>query len=131
MFHVLGVALYCLLGACPVFVACTGRETSSPYIDKPGILTPIFRSISGVHIRIVQQLLPVPFRSGPECSGFSSIPVLQALSTSYTFTSASCSPAVVTLTLNVSQLHLDSKRLSKHGTPQGFFPAPNKAQLRF
>ena len=65
MFHILGVALYCLLGACPVFVAGTGREISSPYIDKPGILTPIFRSISGVHVRIVQQLLPVPFHCIP------------------------------------------------------------------
>ena len=62
MFHMLGVALCCLLGACPVFVAGTGREISSPYIDKRGILTPIFHSISGVHVRIVQQLLPVPFR---------------------------------------------------------------------
>ena len=35
---------------------------SSPYID---ILTPIFHRISGVHIRIVHQLLPVPFRSVP------------------------------------------------------------------
>ena len=58
----LGVALYCLLGACSVFVAGTGREISSPYIDKPGILTPIFRSISGVHVRIVQQFR---FRSVP------------------------------------------------------------------
>ena len=40
----------------------TGREMSSPYIDKPGILTPIFHSISGVHVHIVQQLLPVSFR---------------------------------------------------------------------
>ena len=30
----LGVALYCLLGACPIFVAGTGREMSSPYIDE-------------------------------------------------------------------------------------------------
>ena len=73
MFHILVVALYCLLGVYPVFVAGTGRETSSPYIDKPGILTPIFRSISGVHVRVVQQFLPVPFRSVPERSGFSSM----------------------------------------------------------
>ena len=26
MFHILGVALFCLLGACPVFVAGTGRK---------------------------------------------------------------------------------------------------------
>ena len=45
MFYNFGVALYCLLGACPVFVAGTGCEISSPYIDKPGILTPIFRSV--------------------------------------------------------------------------------------
>ena len=38
-------------------------------------LTPIFCSISGVHVRIVQQLLLVPFRSVPERSGFSTIPV--------------------------------------------------------
>ena len=52
-------------GCCPVFVAGTGREISSPYIDKPGILTPIFHSLSGVHVRIVQQLLlvrSVPFQ---------------------------------------------------------------------
>ena len=71
-----------VLDACPVFVAGTGmdnipniytgyiiygtgREMSSPSIDKPGILTPIFCSISGVLVRIVQQLLPVPFRSVP------------------------------------------------------------------
>ena len=38
----LGTALCCVLGACPVFVAGTGREISSLSIDKPGILTPIF-----------------------------------------------------------------------------------------
>ena len=65
MFHMLAVALSCLLGACPVFVAGTGREISSPCIDKPGILTPIFHSISGVRVRIVQQLLLVSFRSIP------------------------------------------------------------------
>ena len=65
MFHMLGVALCYLLGACPVFVAGTGREISSPCIDKPGILTPIFHSLSGVHVHIVQQLLQVPFRSIP------------------------------------------------------------------
>ena len=70
MFHMLGVALCCLVGACPVFVAGTEREISSPYIDKPGTLTPIFHSISSVHVRIVQQLLPVPFRSIP----FHSVP---------------------------------------------------------
>ena len=62
MFNTLGVALYCLLGACPVFVAGTGREMSSPYRDE---LTLTHR-ISGVHVRIVHQLLPfrsVPFRS--------------------------------------------------------------------
>ena len=63
MFHMLGVTLCCLLGACPVFVAGTGRQISSLNIDKPGILTPIFHSVSGVHVRTVQQLLPVPFRS--------------------------------------------------------------------
>ena len=63
MFHTLGVALNCLLGACPVFVAGTGHEISSPYIYGPGILTPIFHCVSGVHVRIVQQLLPVPFHS--------------------------------------------------------------------
>ena len=60
MFNTLGVALYCLLGACPVFVAGTGREMSSPYRDE---LTLTHR-VSGVHVRIVHQLLPVPFRSG-------------------------------------------------------------------
>ena len=54
----LGVALSCLLGACPVFVTSKGREISSSYIDKPGILKLIFHSISGVHVCIVQQLLP-------------------------------------------------------------------------
>ena len=54
MFHMLGVTLCCLLDACPVFVAGTGREISSLYIDKPGILTPIFHRTSGVHVRIVQ-----------------------------------------------------------------------------
>jgi len=39
MFHMLGVALSWLLGACPFFVAGTGREISSLYIDEPGILT--------------------------------------------------------------------------------------------
>ena len=80
MFYNFGVALYCLLGACPVFVAGTGCEISSPYIDKPGILTPIFRSASSVHVRNVQQLLPVLFRSVPECSGFSRIPIRNLLS---------------------------------------------------
>ena len=61
----LGAALCCVLGACPVFVAGTGREMSSPSIDKPGILTPIFCSISGVLVRIVQQLLLVLFHSVP------------------------------------------------------------------
>ena len=41
LFHMLGVALSCLLGSCPMFVAGTRCEISSPYIDKPGILTPI------------------------------------------------------------------------------------------
>ena len=52
MLHMLGVALSCLLGACPVFVAGTGREISSPYIDKPGILTiayPVLASFLGLH----------------------------------------------------------------------------------
>ena len=78
----LGAALCCVLGACPVFVASTGidnipniyrrdiiygtgREMSSLSIDKPGILTPIFCSISSVLVHIVQQLLPVSFRSIP------------------------------------------------------------------
>ena len=122
MFHVLGVALYCLLGACPVFMAGTGREISSPYIDKPGILTPIFRSISGVHIHIVQQLLLVPFRSVPECLVFPA--------SLYFKPSPHPIPSPQPLTLKVSQLHPDSKRLSKHGTLQVFFPAQNKAQLR-
>ena len=34
MFNMLGVALYCLLGACPVYVTGTGREMSSLYIDE-------------------------------------------------------------------------------------------------
>ena len=63
MFHTLGVTLCCLLGACPVFVAGIGHEVISPYIVKPGILIPLFYSISSVHVRIVQQLLPAPFRS--------------------------------------------------------------------
>ena len=49
----LGVAR--LLSACPVFVAGTGREMSSPYIDE--------LTLSSIHVRIVHQLLPVPFRS--------------------------------------------------------------------
>ena len=61
MFNTLGVVLYCLLGACPVFVAGTGREMSSPYRDE---LTLTHR-VSGIHVRIVHQLLPVPFRSVP------------------------------------------------------------------
>ena len=52
-------------GRLPRLRGGTGREISSPYIDKPGILTPLFHSISGVHVRIVQQLLPVPFCSVP------------------------------------------------------------------
>ena len=52
-------------GRLPRLRGGTGREISSLYIDKPGILTPIFHSISGVHVNIVQQLLPVPFRSVP------------------------------------------------------------------
>ena len=66
MFNTLGVALYCLLGACPVFVAGTGRKMSSPYRDD---LTLTHR-VSGVHVHIVHQLLPVPFRSVP----FRSVP---------------------------------------------------------
>ena len=58
MFNTLGVALYCLLGACPVFVAGTGRKMSSPYLDE---LTLTHR-VSSLHIHIVHQLLPVPFR---------------------------------------------------------------------
>ena len=54
--------------------AGTGHEISSLYINEPGILTPIFHSISGVHVCIVQQLLLVPFRSG-----FYSFPVLCSL----------------------------------------------------
>ena len=61
MFNTLGVALYCLLGACPVFVAGTGRKMSSPYRDE---LTLTHR-VSGVNVHIVHQLLPVPFRSVP------------------------------------------------------------------
>ena len=34
MFNTLGVAIYCLLGACPVFVAGTGSEMSSPHHDE-------------------------------------------------------------------------------------------------
>ena len=56
-FHMLCVALSCPLGACPVFVTGIGREVSSLS------MAPIFHSISGVHVRIVQQLLP--FRSVP------------------------------------------------------------------
>ena len=69
MFHMLGVTLSCLLCACPVFVAGTRREISFSSIDKPGILTQFFHSISGVHIRIVQQLCLVPF-----CSRFYTFP---------------------------------------------------------
>ena len=66
MFPMLG-ALYAV---CWVLVPSSwyvqdARSISSPSIDKPGILTPIFRSISSVHVRIVQQLLPVRFRSVP------------------------------------------------------------------
>lgn len=59
------VALCCLLGACPVFVPGIGHEVISPYIVKPGILIPLFYSMSSVHVRIVQQLLPAPFHSIP------------------------------------------------------------------
>ena len=62
MFNTLGVVLYCLLGACPVFVASTGHQ--------------FFQRLSGVHVHIGHQLLPVPFSSVPERSGFSSIPSL-------------------------------------------------------
>ena len=68
MFNTLGVALYCLLGVCPVFVAGTGRENSSPYLDE------LTHGVSGVHVCIVHQLLPVPFRSVPFRSGFYSFP---------------------------------------------------------
>ena len=61
MFNTLGVALYSLLGACPVFVAGTGRKMSSPYRDE---LT-LTHSVSRVHVHIVHRLLPVPFRSVP------------------------------------------------------------------
>ena len=43
----------------PLYYLCS-------YIDKPGILTPIFYGISGVYICIVQLLLPVPFHSVPD-----------------------------------------------------------------
>ena len=56
MFNTLGVVLYCLLGACPVFVAGTGREMRSLYIDELTYNT----NTSG---------------SVPERSGFSSIPI--------------------------------------------------------
>ena len=71
MFNTLGVALYCLLGACPVFVAGTGRKKSSPYLDD------LTHGVSGVHVRIVHKLLPfgsVPFGSVPFRSGFYSFP---------------------------------------------------------
>ena len=69
VFHILGVALYCLLGACPVFVAGTGREISSPYIDEPGIFSiPYLVSMSILCNNYFW------FHSVPECSGFSSIP---------------------------------------------------------
>ena len=55
MFHTLGVALCCLVGACPIFVAGTGCEISSPYIDKPGQFS-IACPVSSVHVRIVHQL---------------------------------------------------------------------------
>ena len=60
MFHILGVALYCRWMLVPS--SWQVQETRSAL---PGILTPIFRSIFGVHVRIMQQLLPVPFRSVP------------------------------------------------------------------
>ena len=79
MFNTLGVALYCLLGACPVFVAGTGREMSSPYIDE---LT--YRFINtNLPMRIRHPRLNyasitsrfVSEHSVTECAGFSSIPL--------------------------------------------------------
>ena len=79
MFDTLGVALYCLLGARPVFVAGTGRETSSPYIDE---LT--YRFINtNLPTRIRHPRLnyasitsrSISEHSVPECAGFSSIPL--------------------------------------------------------
>ena len=78
MFDTLGVALYCLLGTCPVFVAGTGREMSSLYIDE---LT--YRFINtNIPTRIWHPCLnyasitsrSVSEHSVPECAGFSSIP---------------------------------------------------------
>ena len=54
------MALYCLLGACPVFMAGTGREMSSLYIDE----CPYWASITSGS---------VPFRSVPERSDFCSM----------------------------------------------------------
>ena len=59
MFNTLGVVLYCLLGACPVFVAGTGREiemschTNTSRIRRP---RPYYASITSGS---------VPFRSVP------------------------------------------------------------------
>ena len=58
MFNTLGVGLYCLLGACPVFVAGTGREMSSPYLDELTYYTSRIRRPRPY----CAQLLPVPFR---------------------------------------------------------------------
>jgi len=62
------------VGACPVFVAVYTEREIRVSTQKRTVL--ISGHVSSIHVRIVQQLLPVPFRSVPERSGFSSIPCL-------------------------------------------------------
>ena len=52
-------------GACPVFVAATEREIRVRTLRQTVSLTLISGYVSSVHVRIVHQLLPVPFRSVP------------------------------------------------------------------
>ena len=56
MFNALGVALYRLLGTCPVFLSGTGRKMSSDELTNFPLY--IRRPRSNC-----EQLLPVPFRS--------------------------------------------------------------------
>ena len=87
MFHILGMGLYCLLGACPVFVADTaGREISSPYIGKPGILhqfSVAYPVSTSVLCNNYFRFHSVPFRSWvfrvfqhPEKERWTSVPIL-------------------------------------------------------
>ena len=61
-------------GACPVFVAVTERKIRVRILAQTVVINVISGHVSSVYVRIVYQLLPVPFRSVPDRSGFSSIP---------------------------------------------------------